>query len=247
MKLSEMLALVGGPTFLDDRVSRLSGISDELFDDDTIISYLNEAQLRLCTEAWVLEDLTTAEVCQIQLEEGVTDYALHPSILGVKYVRLSDSEIDLLRVGYYDNRLHAAPAANDPKFWDVNAPATETPGRPSRWSTDMGTQMIRIRRKPDAAAAALQAQLAVVRTPLEDLAAETPDATPEVDKKYHLLMCKFAAGSCATGGDVDVALVNKGRGWLRDFEKGLENAKRYKRRLQYSMPQFRCGGWAADA
>lgn len=246
MKLREMLALVGGPTFLDDRVSRLSGVSDELISDELIVTFLNEAQRRLCDEAWVLEDLKTPEVCQIQLRENVTDYALHPSILGIKSVRLSDSDLDLSRVNYYDNRLHLTQGDEDGSFWDTSAVTTESAGRPSRWSSDMGTRALRVRLKPDSVAAPLKLKLAVVREPVCVLDVSNPEACPEVEPKYHLAMIKYAAGNCAVGGDVDIAMVAKGRGWIKDFEAELERAKRFKRRLQNAPPRYRFGGWARN-
>lgn len=244
MKLREMLALIGGPTMLDDRAVRVSGASDELFDDATIVVHLNEGQRQLCMEAWVLEDTTTPEVCEIAIEEDQTDYPLHDSILGVKYVRLSDSDVDLLRVNYDDNRLHASQALSEPDFWDVNFSLSEDPGRPSRWSADIGSRTIRLRQKPDADAALLTAKLAVVRTPLVDFSVDTPEASPEVHKNYHVLLCKYAAGCCASGGDVDSGLASKGSRWLKEWQAGLEQASRMRRRLQTAKPRVRFGGWA---
>jgi hypothetical protein len=243
MKLREMLALIGGPTFLDDRAERLSGSSDELYDDETITLHLNEGQRQLCMEAWVLEDTSTAEVCQIALEQDQTDYTLHDSILGVKYVRLSDSEVDLIRVGYNDNRLHSIRPLNEPDFWDVNIPLIEDSGRPTRWSADIGTRTIRVRAKPDADSALLIASLAVVRTPIVDLTTASLEDSPEVHLNYHMLLCKYAAGCCASGGDVDSGLAAKGSRWLKEWAAGLDQARRMRQRLQTSQPQVRFGGW----
>lgn len=243
MKLSEMLATIGGPTFLDDRASRVSGASDQLYSDEDIVVQLNEAQRILCDEAWVLEDTTTAACCEIQLLNGVTDYPLHESVLGIKYVRLSDSDIDLLRVGYYDNRLHSIRPLNEPDFWDVNTPLVETAGRPTRWSSDIGTATIRLRRKPDATAALLKAKLAVVRLPIIDLDVSALTASPEVKVKYHMLMCKYAAGQLGSSGDVDSGLPQRAARWLREWNEGLKAARRSRQRLQQSQPQWRYGGW----
>lgn len=244
MKLRELLALIGGPSMLDDRTARLSGASDELFDDDTITIHLNEAQRRLCAEAWVLEDLTTASVCSIQLALNTTDYALHESVLGIRYVRLSDSDVDLLRVGYNDNRLHNLRPLNEPDFWDVNVAIVENPGRPTRWSADIGIRLLRLRAKPDATAAALQAKLAVVRMPIVDLTTAAPDASPEVAKEHHMALAKFAAGSCASAPNVDDGIRAKGNQWLKEFENHLTTARKWRQRQQATQPTMRFGGWA---
>jgi hypothetical protein len=243
VKLREMLDLIGGPTMLDDRVERLSGASDELVTDETIVAYLNEAQNELASEAWVLEDLTTPAVCEIQLKLDSTDYPLHEAILGVKYIRLSDSDVDLLRVGYHDNRLHNAQPLNEPDYWDVNWPESETSGRPTRWSADVGSRMLRLRSKPNAAAALLKAKLAVIRLPVNELSTSNPQAEPEVPKLYHMPMCRYAAAKCV-GGDVDNGLAGKARGWLSEWSATIKKATRMKARLQMAQPQWRFGGWA---
>lgn len=231
---------------LDDRAERLSGASDELWDDDTIVVHLNEGQRLLCEEAWVLEDTTTPEVCQIQLTEGVTDYTLHPSVMGVKYARLSDSVLDLLRVNYFDNHLHNWYPAQEPGFWDVNAAFTETPGRPTRWSADVGIRVMRVRSVPDATAAALQVNLAVARMPVTDLTTAAPTAEPEVSKEHHHTIALYAAAMCAMGSNVDANIQAKGKDWMAQFDARVERAKKYRRRQQNATPRFRCGAWASD-
>ena len=135
----------------------------------------------------------------------------------------------------------------DPDYWDVNTTQTETPGRPSRYSTDMGTRVIRVRQKPDADAAALKLKLAVVRMPLVPMTEENMDKEPEVPEEFHLDLYKFAAGSCLTNtADIDANLRSLGRSWIGEFEDLVRKAKRDKQRRQQSMPQFRFGGWASD-
>lgn len=243
MKLRELLALIGGPTMLDDRAERLSGASDELFDDATIVAHLNEAQRRLALESWVLEDTESADACEIDLVENQFDYDLHESVLGIKYARLSDSAIDLARVNYNDNRLHNSYPLNDPGYWDVNVATLETSGRPTRWSADIGIRKLRLRAPPDATAAALTLNLAVVRLPLVELSTSSLDASPEVAKEHHHALAKYAAGSCLAGADVDSALVQKGLRWLKEFDAYLLTARKYRQRQQTAAPRFRFGGW----
>ena len=243
MKTSELLEHIAGP-MLDDRAELLEGANDQMFKDSTVLRYLNEAENKLCREAWVLEDLTTAAICEVALTLGTNNYALHKSILHVKAARLSDSEVDLLRVGYNDNRLLPIATVPDPDFWDINIALLENPGRPQRYSTDMGTRIIRVRAAPDATAAALKLKLSVVRLPLVPMAEDAPDKAPEVPEEYHLELCKFAAGSClANTADIDAGLRTLGRTWVAEFNEMCQLAKRDRERLQQSPPQFRFGGW----
>src|SRR5712664_2461091 len=98
MKTSELLAHIGGP-ILDDRAVLVAGASDQLFPDSTIIRYLNEAEKLLCQFAWVLEDKITPASCVIQLLNNVNEYQFHKSIIHIKAAKLSDSDVDLTRVG----------------------------------------------------------------------------------------------------------------------------------------------------
>ena len=249
MKTSELIQFVT-KDLLDDRTDMLSGESDELFSDATVARYLAEAERILCRRAWVLED--NGSVCgtkasRIQLVENKTDYALDKSILFVKSVRLSDSDIDLIRVGYEDNRPRGhfvGAAALD--YWDVNSAYVENAGRPGRFSTDMGTRVIRVRQKPDAVAAALKLNLVVVRMPINAVSATTPDATPEVPEEFHMSLGYYAAGKCLSMPTVDAELRTLGKSYVADFNTAVLEAKRDRQRLQQSEPRHRFGGWSGD-
>lgn len=244
MKTSELLDHITGP-MLDDRADLLEGASDQLFKDETVIRYLNQGEQKLARDAWVIEDLTTPTVTQIQLIENVNNYEFHKSILFVKAVRLNDSDIDLIRVGYNDNRIYPDVQYMDPDFWDINTQNIETAGRPQRYSTDLGTRVIRIRRKPDPVAALLKLQLSVVRLPLVPMSVDNPDKEPEVPEEHHLELAKFAAGSCmANTADIDAGLRTLGTKWVTEFNDRCAIAKRDRQRRQQSMPQFRFQGWA---
>lgn len=241
MKTSELLEHITG-AMLDDRTEMISGENDELFKTPTVLRYLNEAQRKLCRDAWVLEDLTTPVVTEITLEVGKINYPLHKSILHVKAARLSDSDMDLTRVGYDDNRIH--PGFVDSDHWDINVSVQDPAGRPQLYSVDMGTRILRLRHSPDADSALLKLHLSVVRMPLKELADDKPDEEPEVPEEHHLELCSFAAGSClANTADIDASLRTLGRTWVSEFNERCEVAKRDRERRQQSAPQWRFGAW----
>lgn len=249
MKLSEILEHIGGP-LLDDRAELLEGVSDTIWSDKVLVRYLNEAQRKLCRDAWVLEDKDTASVdtngvkiCQIQLREDETDYPLSETILKVKSVRLSDSDIDLLAVNYDDNRLHNS-LNYDSSFWDVNIVEDEQSARPNRWSADIGSRVMRVRNPPDEDAAELKLNMVVVRMPACPLSLSNMNAEPEVAEEHHLNMAFWAAGRALSHPTVDAGLRTVGKEFMADFEKALQDAKRDRQRLQQAPPRFRFGGWA---
>lgn len=249
MNTSELLDEVTG--MLDDRSALVEGANDQLFTDARIVRFLNEGEQKLAREAWVLEDTDPASedgdenpVCAIDLALNTTDYALHKSILHVKSVRLSDSAVDLQRVGYDDNRLLPLATVMDPDFWDVNVTLAETAGRPSRYSLDMGTRMIRVRQKPDATAAALSLHLVVVRMPLVAMSLDDLTKEPEVPAEFHSDLALFAAGACLTRtADIDAALKRQGEEWMKEFDEKVKAARRDRQRFKQSGPQVRFGGW----
>ena len=249
MKTSELIQFVA-KDLLDDRTELVSGESDELFPDATIARYLAEAEKILCRRAWVLED--SGSVCgskanRIQLVENKTDYPLDKSVLFVKSARLSDSDIDLLRVGYEDNRPRGrftSAAALD--YWDVNSAYVENAGRPGRFSTDMGNRVIRVRQKPDAAAATLKLNLVVVRMPLSPISVTTPDRDPEVAEEFHTALGAYAAGRCLARPSVEAELRSLGKSYVNDFNTAVLEARRDRQRLQQSEPLHRFGGWGGD-
>jgi len=242
MKTSELLRYVA-KDLLDDRVDMLSGESDELVSDTTIARHLAEAERILCRRAWVLEDVGPSLATRIQLVEGKMEYPLHKSTLFVKAARLSDSDIDLRRVGYEDNRSRYGFEASASAHFDVNAPSSENPGRPSRFSTDIGYRAIRVRMKPDAASALLKLHLVVVRMPINTISATTPDAEPECPEEFHMDLATYAAGKCLNVANVDAALRSLGKSYLEEFNGRVLEAKRDRQRLQQSQPQHRFGSW----
>lgn len=244
MKTSELIQHVA-KDLLDDRAEMLSGESDELFSDALIARYLAEGERLLCRRAWVLEDSAASAVTRIQLVENKTDYAFDKSIMFIKSVRLSDSDVDLARAGYPSMAVSAGWTASTlADFWDVNASYVESAGRPSMFSTDMGTRIIKVRRKPDADAALLKLHLVAVRMPVNAISHVTPDAVPESPEEFHMGLAVYAAGRCLTMPTVDASLRSLGKQYLSDFDGIVAEAKRDRQRLQQSMPRHRFGAWS---
>jgi hypothetical protein len=243
MKNKELIEYVS-KDMLDDRAEMLSGESDQLFSDDVIARRLAEAENIMCRRAWVLEDTGASCATRIQLVENKTDYSVDKSVLFIKSVRLSDSEVDLSRVGYNDNRVRSALFQPDDQ-WDVNAPFIENSGRPSRFSTDQGNRIIRIRQKPDAASALLKLHLVVVRMPISAISVANGDKTPEIPEEYHMDLASYAAGKCLSLPTLDATQRAAGRELLNDFNTRVLEAKRDRQRWQQSQPQHRFGGWVS--
>ncbi len=246
MRTSEILEYIA-QDLLDDRSKMVEGEPDHIWSSRVLIRYYNEGARRLCRDAWVLQDSETPCATVIDLKENVTTYKLHPSVIFVKAARLSDSDVDLHRVGYDDNRIRPAILVADADFFDVNHTITEQAGRPIRFSTDLGLRSIRVGRKPDADAAALKLLLTVVRLPIIELSEKNLDLEPEIPAEYQMDVAQYAAGKALQNANIDAAVKRQGRDWVVEFEtKLVREAGRDRRRTQQSQPQFRFGGWASD-
>lgn len=245
MKTSALLDYIR-KDMLDDATEMVSGVSDQLISDAAIVRQLAEAERIYCRRAWVLEDKTTSACCTIALDENVTDYTLHRSVLFVKAARLSDTDIDLTRVGYNGNRVFSSSYLTDPDFFDVNQAYTENAGRPDRYSLDMGTRVIRIRRKPDATAALLTVNLTVVRMPITEISLDDLDHEPEIPAEFHMDLALYAAAKVYNRPNIDADLRSMARQWEAQFDAKVMEAKRDRQRFQQSEPQTRFGGWAND-
>lgn len=241
MKLSELLDHLAVHV-LDDRAEMLNGSPDELWSDELLVRWLNEAQRILCRDAWVLEDVGHAQAGTIQLVQNQKDYPLHKSVVRVLSGRLSDTEIDLARGPYDLSRPQATINAYDLAFSETSY--SDAPGRPQVLSTDVTFTSLRVRPAPDAAAAALTLVLRVSRMPYAELAVDSPEAEPEVPYQHHLDLVEFAGGKALTIPAADAQLRSLGRDMLEIFDERVAKAKKERQRREMAPGYFRFGGWA---
>lgn len=244
MKNSELIEYVARD-LLDDRTDMLSGESDEVHSDDKIARFLAEAENIMCRRAWVLEDAAASAVTRIQLVEGKNEYRLDKSVLHVKYVRLSDSDVDLCRAGYETARPRGYMTHPD-GAWDVNYPYIQTPGRAERYSLDIGVRTLRLDRKPDADAAMLKLHIAVVRMPLKPISASCPDASPEIPEELHSDLGLYAAGKCLALPTIDAESRTRGKELMSDFWAAVAAARLDRQIISHSEPRTYFGGWASS-
>ena len=136
MTLGELLQLLRGP-ILNDRTDRISGTSDYLWTDETLVTYINEAQRKFASQGLVLRDGTTDEVTKVTLVEGQSTYILHDSILAVMSAKVEGQDVDLNRVGHAVLAAYRAPTES---WVDPASLSALPPGSPLAYSTDEGLQ-----------------------------------------------------------------------------------------------------------
>ena len=212
---------------------RISGQSDRLWSDETLIRYIDEAQKRFARMGLVLRDATTPEVTQVTLVEGQSEYTLHDSVLGVLSVRYSTDEIDLTRLGHTD--IGSAPRPDDP-WYDPYGYRLLPPGKPIAYTTDdqiaedSGTHRsavhLRVYPTPTADYAGLVLKMRVVRLPLETLSSRLLNAVPEVPEMHHLELLDYAAYLALRIADHELGNPARAHEFRAMFEKHVAQARR---------------------
>lgn len=234
---SELIAEIR--SVLGDTSSIIGGEPDELVSNERILRRLNEAQNRFCDRAWVLVDDTTAATCQITMLLGQSAYNLHKSVLKVKSLKLSDSDIPLSQKNW--NQLFPEAAPNTMAPFDVNAASTYSPGRPGAFACDVASKRIIFGRSPDSTTAGLVAQMRVARLPLLPITAE---GTPEIAEEYHQSLADWAAGTLLTRTmDNESKNYQRGKDMVAEVELRIENIRKTTQRREMSNPGIVLGEW----
>ena len=248
MKLSELRTILRRD-YLDDFTSMLEGSPDSLWAPSTLDRYLSEAEEIFARDAWVLEDTTTAAVCEVPLVALQADYLLHTSIIQVLSVRPADSEVDLHWTSYDTSRVQSRVDSDIP--WGEAFSYTSSPGRPQLWTTDRLARRLRVFPAPRSAdvTAIVKLKLRVVRLPVSPLlpTEAVPDPEPEIDSRHHLKLLDYAAGRALLTSNVDAgsrtAVRQQARDFLESFDRAVTKAKTEAARFARGPAVVRSGGW----
>lgn len=254
MNLGELLQLLRG-AILNDRTDRISGTSDYLWTDETLATYIDEAQRRFAVKGLVLRDGSTPEVTMVDLVAGQTSYQLHPSVLAVISARREDMQTDLSRVGHSFLGAYRSPSETwlDPaQYYGL------PPGPPVAFSTDeelsaddnasLSRVTLRVYPTPRTADADVQLRLRVVRKPIERLCVSNLTAVPEIPEDHHIEMLDWAAYLALRIVDDDAGAPKRAEEFRQTFEDHVRQAKiTAMRKLFAPMPWgFGRGGFTWD-
>ena len=186
-------------------------------------------------------------------------YKLHPSILWVERVKLSDTDLYLVRQGEKDVRPAGPQATELPVVPSLVNPYLENPGRPIWWETQAGPRLMRIRPKPDInqlngsiipiaqGPTPAVMQLDVYRLPILPVDVDHLNAQPEVAEEYHLKLGLYAAGMALTNkANIDAASKKIGQDLMAEWKEFTGSGRRDEIRRKSQVMKFRFGGWAND-
>lgn len=253
MNLSQLLSelRVG---ILNDRSDRTAGTSDYLWTDAMLVRYINEAQRRFAARSLIIRDGTTPEATQVTLEEGVTEYTLHPSVIAVMSARLADADRDLQRIGH--SLLNGYRRVDESIAWDLSQLASLPAGSPVAYTTDEQVTLgeddtyssvtLRVYPEPSADVNGDILQLRVVRKPIDELTTSNMSAVPEIPADHHLEMLDWAAYLALRIVDDDAGSPRRAAEFAASFEEHVRAARTMVMRKLFA-PQpwgFGRGGWS---
>lgn len=232
---------------LHDRSNRVAGAQDYLWSDATLVRYIDEAQRRLAREGLVIRDGSTPEVTTITPQNGVDNYALHPSVLAVISAKREGDTADLARAGHSAFQTYRQP---DPYFFDPSSLSTLAPGKPLAYSTDEymrsdedgSFSVVNLRLYPVPATGYLEPiRLRVVRMPIERLDVRNLRAVPEVPDMHHLEMLDWAAYLALRIVDIDGGMPNRAMEFRASFEDTVRKARSAAMRKMFTPLQWGFG------
>lgn len=231
MKLEQLL-LELREGILNDRTDRVSGTSDYLWPDARLVMYINEAQVRFASHAFVIRDGTTDEVTAITINEGQDVYPLHDSVLAVVSAKIEGQRRDLARVGHAVLAGYQLPTERIPFSAET---LMANPGHPLAFSTDeavapgdtdsFGNVSLRLHPVPSADAAGGTLRLRVVRKPIEELSLSNPGCEPEIPQQHHIEMLDWAAYLALRIVDDDAGAPKRALEFRASFEEHVKKAR----------------------
>lgn len=162
---------------------------------ESIVRYLNEAVQEACERAKLIEDRSTSVVCAIEVEAGVSTYALHPSVFEIKRATLAGRPLDETSVEAMDA---------DCTGWEL------LQGTPRAFIFEQASGAspctIRLVRTPTKAEALA---LTVYRGALRPLSADQDQARPEIPERFHERLMDWMLHRAYLKQDADTFDPNK--------------------------------------
>jgi hypothetical protein len=242
MKLQDLLTELR-ENILHDRSDQVSGETDRLWSDATLVRYINEAQRRFARVGMVLRDASTPEVTKVTLVDGQAEYTLHDSVLAVMSVRYETEELDLTRLDH-STIAEGRQRAYGTAMYDANQVRLLPPGKPLGFTTDeqvaedeetrRSAVHLRVYPAPTAEYDGSVLRLRVMRLPLEDLSAARPNAEPEIPSMHHVEMLDWAAYLALRIVDHDAGNPARAHEFRAMFEKSVAMARKEALRKMFA-------------
>lgn len=255
MRLGDLLDELRS-NILHDKSKQISGPSDYLWSDTTLIRYINESQRRFARRTLCIRDKNTPQCCQIKTVAGQDEYPLDPSVIAVMSVRMAGDKADLARAGHSAFDTYHMP---DSRFFDPAQFSNLPPGKPLAYATDetllendfgsMGVVSLRLYPVIAAPYDKIIATMRVCRLPIAPLTSDDLDAVPEIPHDYHLDMLDWAAYLALRVVDLDMGAPQRALEFKASFEDHVTQARKENMRKLFAPAQWGFGraGWTWES
>ena len=182
--------------FIDEfRDAVADNAEPHFWSSENIVSYLNEAVQEACERAKLIEDRSTAAVCSVPIQAGVSTYPLHPSVFEIKRLTFRGRPLDETSV----------------EELDADSPGWETrSGQPRLYIFEQasGIRPAQVRLVPTPTAADTIA-LTVCRGALKPLSADNDAGRPELPERFHMRLMDWMLHRAYLKQDADAFDPNK--------------------------------------
>ena len=254
MKLCDLLdELRNG--ILHDVTNQVAGSinTDQLWSDERLVRYINEAQRRFARLGLILRDGTTPSCTQFKTtavddNEGNWSTELDPSVIAVLSCRMIGDTADLARAGHSAFDTYREP---DTYFFDPSSLSTIPPGKPVAYDTDetlslsddgqLSVVTLRLYPAPSTPYVGVTGQLRVIRMPLEHLTIKNLNAEPEIPTSLHIDMLDWAAYLALRKVDIDASMPERAQEFRQSFEAHVEEARREMQKKLFTPMQWSFG------
>jgi hypothetical protein len=224
----------------------VSGSSDYLWTDATLVTFIDEAQRRFARKGLILRDASNDEATKVVLKTGQILYPLHPSVISVISAKRADDAADITRVGHTVFSAYRAPTEN----WTDPASFNHFPDGPTlAVSTDEAVNDIdgddfsqitlRVHPKPRLEENGKVIRLRVVREPINELKHTALSAQLEIPRSHQIEFLDWAAYLALRIVDDDAGAPRRAAEFAASFEQHVKEA-----RTNAMRKMFAPSGWA---
>ncbi|KJR40735.1 hypothetical protein MCHI_003379 [Candidatus Magnetoovum chiemensis] len=144
-------------------------IEPYLWQDDEIISYVNDCIIEMCSDAATITDSQTDAICKINVLDNVANYLLDERVISVLSASIEGSSLPLIKTSAAFLR-SCCPAWQDLYGAPVNYLTDALSGFITLWPKPIKTDTL---------------TLTVTRLPMKQLTKENINEEPEISFKYH--------------------------------------------------------------
>jgi hypothetical protein len=211
----------------------VSGSSDYLWKDETLVTFINEAQRRFAVKSFVLRDGTTDEATKLVLVAGQSVYPLHEAVMSVLSAKNAAQQSDLTRVGHSLFSSYRTPTDTwqDPASYNALQPGPTLAFSTDEAINDVNSDSfeavtMRVYPTPTAEQDGSVLRLRVIRKPLTDLVPSALGAVPEIPRDHHIEMLDWAAYLALRIVDDDAGSAKRADEFRQMFETHVTAAKK---------------------